>query len=207
MPKRMAGVTRLYILCILSPKAINRSCGSIVLIFPLHAGHRSEFVLSRSCSAIHVNMQSSCASRVQGHALTQTVFGVSAGLWRQIKQERVASVWARSKEGLGVEGALTSEVVARGPRPAAGASFDSEDMLSRADVGWVFPGRRGEYDDLNAPKTLPVQRLVSWLLVVITPCWEWVVHSESHATEAVPCARVIRGFTALQRNRNFAVTE
>lgn len=95
-PNSIAGVMRLYILCNRSRRPTKLSLGSVVWIFPLQAGQRNVFVLSRSCSEIHRSMQSSCASREHGHALTQAAFGVSEGVCRQMKQlRRLASVWVR----------------------------------------------------------------------------------------------------------------
>lgn len=87
-PNNIAGVMRLYILCNRSRRPTKLSLGSVVWIFPLQAGQRRVLVLSRSCSEIHRSMQSSCASSEQGHALTQAAFGVSEGVWRQMKQLR-----------------------------------------------------------------------------------------------------------------------
>lgn len=76
-------------------------------------------------------MQSSCASRLHGQALTQTALGVSAGVWRQMKQlRRFGSVWERCSLGGGVGAALVVVAVEEGmagwlveARLGTGASF------------------------------------------------------------------------------------
>lgn len=129
---------RLYTLCSRSRKLMKPSRGSVVLIFPLQAGHRSDLVLSRSCSDIHLSMQSSCASRVHGQAFTQTAFGVSADVCRQMKQfRRLGSVCIRSRWGGGGAG----EAVAVNAAPAFGVSSGVEDIASEAWLVGVWRGR------------------------------------------------------------------
>lgn len=148
MPSNMAGVMRLYTLCRRSRRRTNRSLGSVVCIFPLQAGHRNVFVLSRSCSEIQASMQSSCASRLHGQAFTQTALGVSAGVCKQMKQlRRLGSVCVRCRRGGGVEDA-DSVVLFGGwleeARLLTGASFVStseEDMA----VGVLEQEDKNEY--------------------------------------------------------------
>lgn len=157
IPSRIAGVTRLYILCSLSRIPTKRSRGSTVLILPLQAGHRSDFVLSRSCSAIHRSMQSSCASSVQGQAFTQTALGTSVGFCRQMKQlRRLGSVWARWSSGLGVEVVVVAGagVGDEGFKVAATASFGSDGMVARCCSQGECTGGVRPFKDLMSSSVL-----------------------------------------------------
>src|SRR3569833_582193 len=86
---RTTGAALLYALWNLSRNLTTGSHGSMTRMRPLQAGHRS-FFLDReadiSVSETQRSMQASCASSVQGQALTQVASGVSVELRRQMKQ-------------------------------------------------------------------------------------------------------------------------